>query len=148
MDVRASIRIANEEKSYISGFEGGRIFNGYRFVYPLNYQEEHIGSVEVSVSMASVLKVLQDLYSDRMFSFILEKDRINNNVFKEERSRYFPSITSDDYLVEDDILSFLMENDFYREISEDDNFNKQFKNKFKDYIENKDSFSFLWSRMN
>ena len=35
LDVRASIRIANEEKRFVKGFEEGKIFNGYRFVYPL-----------------------------------------------------------------------------------------------------------------
>ena len=58
LDIRESIRIANEEKRYVSGFEEGRIFNGYRYVYPLSYEGKHIGSVEISISMACLIEEL------------------------------------------------------------------------------------------
>ncbi len=60
-DIRESVRIANEREIYVSGFEEGRIYNGFRYVYPLRYNEMHIGSVEVSISSASVLSVLSEL---------------------------------------------------------------------------------------
>ncbi|MBY8203783.1 hypothetical protein KW514_21975 [Vibrio fluvialis] len=33
--IRESVRISNKEKRFVQGFEEGRIYNGYRFVYPV-----------------------------------------------------------------------------------------------------------------
>jgi hypothetical protein len=58
LGIRETVRIANEEEIYVFGFEEGRIYNGYRFVYPLTYNYEHVGSVEVSLSMATLMEVV------------------------------------------------------------------------------------------
>ena len=47
LDVRTAIRIVNTEHIYVKGFEEGRIYNGYRFVYPLFYHDTYVGSVEI-----------------------------------------------------------------------------------------------------
>ena len=48
-NIRASVKYVNEYKKSIFGFEEGKIYNGYRFVYPLfNSNHTHIGSVEIS----------------------------------------------------------------------------------------------------
>mgnify|MGYP002063870935 CR=1 FL=1 len=33
--IRHSLEIVNKEKRYVAGFEEGRIYNGFRYVYPL-----------------------------------------------------------------------------------------------------------------
>lgn len=48
-DVRESVKIANRDEIFVSGFEEGRIFNGFRHVYPITYNNTHVGSVEISV---------------------------------------------------------------------------------------------------
>ncbi|MCT4663546.1 MAG: diguanylate cyclase [Tissierellales bacterium] len=103
IDIRESIRISNQENRYVFGFEEGRIYNGYRFVYPLNYEGEHIGSVEVSVSMATLIKVLTDLYPGMDIHFILDEKVVSNKVFDEEKTNYMRSIFSDDYFVDKEI---------------------------------------------
>lgn len=100
LDVRETIKIANEKNKYVFGFEEGRIYNGYRFVYPLNYREEHIGSVEVSISMATLMQVLTDLYPGMDLHFVLEKNVVGQKVFDAEQSNYIESIYSRDYLVD------------------------------------------------
>ena len=48
-DIRHSLVLVNKNLTPIEGFEEGRIFNGYRYVYPLFSQKKHIGSVEISI---------------------------------------------------------------------------------------------------
>ncbi|HHU36213.1 MAG TPA: hypothetical protein GXZ47_03190, partial [Treponema sp.] len=52
-DVRETIRRVNETLTPVIAYEEGRIYNGYRFVYPLIYNGIHCGSVEISFSMKS-----------------------------------------------------------------------------------------------
>jgi len=88
MDVRDSIRLANTEHRYVFGFEEGRIFNGYRFVYPLSYENNHVGSVEVSISMASLMDVLNELYPDIETFFVIDQEVVEKIVFTDQQSNY------------------------------------------------------------
>ena len=55
--VRPTVEYVNTYKKPIDSFEEGRIYNGFRFVYPLFDEEEtYIGSVEVSFSALSFQK--------------------------------------------------------------------------------------------
>ena len=54
MDARTSIRIANQEFKSVIGFEGGRVFPGFRYVYPIVDNGEHLGSVEFSISFEAI----------------------------------------------------------------------------------------------
>ena len=36
-NIRESVRLVNKHQKSVAGFEEGRIFNGYRYVYPLSY---------------------------------------------------------------------------------------------------------------
>lgn len=86
-DVRATLKYVNEKKECISGFEEGRIFNGYRFVCPLFYEDEHIGSVETSISMNSIMESMSSLL-DAEIEFIMDGDVVRGTVFKDELSNY------------------------------------------------------------
>lgn len=88
MAVRESIRIVNTEKRYVFGFEEGRIYNGYRFVYPLFNQGSHIGSVEVSISMASIMEVMSELYPEIDTAFIIDKKVVEDTVWTEKQGNY------------------------------------------------------------
>ncbi len=104
-DIRESVRIANEREIYVSGFEEGRIYNGFRYVYPLRYNEMHIGSVEVSISSASVLSVLSELYPKENFYFIIKKAVVNEKVFEDQTVNYIDSFISEDYYADIDVSS-------------------------------------------
>jgi PAS domain S-box-containing protein len=93
-EVRATVKYVNETKRPIDGFEEGRIFNGYRFVYPLFAPDNtHIGSVEISFSalalsnqeinefhIASNLLVLKEVVDEKVFAS--EKDNYLDTPFK------------------------------------------------------------------
>lgn len=102
-EVRKSVAMANIEHSYVSGFEEGRIFNGYRYVYPLIYLNKYIGSVEVSVSPSSVLHTFSSIYGSRNSYFIIKKEIVDNKVFDEVQDNYKTSIFNDKYYVDGEV---------------------------------------------
>ncbi len=97
-DVRDSIRIVNTEHRYVSGFEPGRIFNGYRYVYPLKYEGSHIGSAEISVSLASMMQVITRYYPQKEMFFLIPREEVESIVFDQFRDHYIPSVFSRDFL--------------------------------------------------
>ncbi|HFG1848854.1 TPA: cache domain-containing protein, partial [Vibrio cholerae] len=103
--VRESVRIANEEKRFVQGFEEGRIYNGYRFVYPVVYNDIQIGSLEISLSMGSIINSLFNLYPEQDFFFLMSKDVVNEKVFDDTKSNYMHSKIASDYYVDKDVLN-------------------------------------------
>jgi hypothetical protein len=89
-DVRHTVRIANEERRVVRGFEEGRIFNGYRFVYPITYGGMHVGTIEVSFSMISFLRVLSQMTASP-YLFAMERDVVERVVFQGEQVNYYES---------------------------------------------------------
>jgi len=86
--VRKTIAHANEVLSEVDGFEEGKIYNGYRFVYPLfDSEKKHIGSVEVSFSTLVMLSSYEKAYKDYA-NFLLPKKIVNEKVFEDEKSNY------------------------------------------------------------
>lgn len=63
-NIRNTIRIVNDEKKYVEGFEEGKIFNGYRFEYPLFYNNKYIGCVETSISFVAIIKFMDNLFDN------------------------------------------------------------------------------------
>lgn len=88
---RESIKITGEEKMLVHGFEVGRNFYSYRFVYSLYHEKDFTGIVEISVSFNSLLKSLNQRYPMDYALFMISKESImdsqkemtqgQNNVF-------------------------------------------------------------------
>ena len=95
-DIRYSLVIANNKLKKVSGFEEGRIFNGYRFVYPLFYKKEHIGSVETSIGFSAINKTSKDTYKTYQY-MILNKNVVQDKVFRGEQKNYKYSRISKDF---------------------------------------------------
>ncbi len=92
LGIRYSLEIANKEKRYVEGFEEGRIYNGFRYVYPLFDEEKrHIGSVETSLSFKALSNDIEETLGDEI-DFIIKKSIVEKKVWKDEQSNY---ITSD-----------------------------------------------------
>ena len=112
-DIRESIVIANRDFKIVQGFEEGRIFNGYRFVYPLFYKNKHIGSVETSIGFNAINDISKNVHNVYQY-MILNKDVVKGKVFSGERKNYeLSSINSN----------------FYHEINSFVNYKKEFDNK-------------------
>lgn len=141
VDVRETIRIVSTEKRYVTGFEEGRIFNGYRFVYPLFYDRQYVGSVEISISMKSLIDMLSRLYSSNDIGFILNRSVMENTVFSEEQSRYFISLVSEDYVSDREVFESLKNNPNGIRLFEDQSFLEKLRAVAKSYLRSGESFS-------
>lgn len=97
--IRPSVAYANREKRYIRGFEEGRIYNGYRFVYPVFLDGEHLGSVEISVSMNTVIRQFSERF-DKEAQFIILRSEVMTKVFESEQSNYAAWCVDDNYLLD------------------------------------------------
>ncbi|MEA3513661.1 MAG: ATP-binding protein [Campylobacterota bacterium] len=102
--IRHSVNIVNKEKKAIFGFEEGRIFNGYRMVYPLFYKKEHIGSVEISIGFNAINKVSLHNYNSFQY-MMLNKNIVEGKLFSGEKKNYDQSFISDNFYHETNSFS-------------------------------------------
>lgn len=100
--IRETVAYVNKFNRPIYGFEEGKIFNGYRFVYPLNYKGKHLGSVESSISMKTIVEELQkEMHSN--VDFVIKKSVVEKKLFDDEKSNYRQCETLSDYYHENSI---------------------------------------------
>jgi diguanylate cyclase (GGDEF)-like protein len=99
--IRRSLEITNREQRYVEGFEEGRIFNGFRHVFPLlDKDSKHLGSVETSVSSVAVSNDIQNVHKGSIVDFIIKKDIVSQKVWKSEQHNYEESNIHPKYLRE------------------------------------------------
>ncbi len=89
--VRQTVEYVNKYKIPIDGFEEGRVYNGFRFVYPLfDEKNNYLGSVEISFSALSFQNTLSN--DIRFSQFIYLKKIVTKKVWEDEyKSNYIES---------------------------------------------------------
>ncbi len=98
--IRYSIDLANREKRYVEGFEEGRVYNGFRYVYPLfDAYGTHLGSVETSLSFQALQRDMEAVIGEHI-DFVVKRALVDAKVWQEEQNNYYPSLISGDYLHE------------------------------------------------
>lgn len=99
-DVRYSVALVNRERRYVSGFEEGRIYNGFRHVFPMTDSDGvHLGSVEISLSYLSLKEDIEEMAGGYV-QFVVSRAIVERKVWKEEQAFYRPSRIHSDYLEE------------------------------------------------
>ena len=98
--VRPSVDEVNRTLRPVTTFEEGRIFNGFRHVFPVFHAGRHVGSAEVSFSSSAFAEHLSETYPSRNYTFLVRGDVIASLVFEDLRDFYAPSPLSPDYLLE------------------------------------------------
>ncbi|MEA3500622.1 MAG: PAS domain S-box protein, partial [Candidatus Marinimicrobia bacterium] len=99
-EVRYSVKMTNSELKPHIGFEEGRIFNGFRYVFPiLTSEKKHLGSVEISVNFKVIKKELQKLFP-KDYYFLIDKDIVNEKVIASEKSNYKQAFLHDQFMYE------------------------------------------------
>lgn len=105
--IRQTVSRTNRERVKTVGFEEGRALNGYRFVYPLFFQDRHVGSVEASISFLPVVRELSAITEESGIGsatfLLVREDKVRDTVWVDEQSRYIPSKLSDRYLVDAEV---------------------------------------------
>ena len=95
--IRPTIVYVNKNGKKVDSFEEGRIYNGYRFVFPLSKDDIHLGSVEISFSAKAFTEELMKDYNI-LSNFLVSKDIVDEKVFNSEKSNYIKSNYTDFYL--------------------------------------------------
>ena len=93
---RQTVSYVNRLQEPIDGFEEGRIYNGFRFVFPLFAGENYLGSVEVSFSALSMLEEHIDSFGVKA-AFFMKKSAVENKVMSDELKNYTQSPLKDYY---------------------------------------------------
>ena len=142
---RLTVKYVNENLKPIDGFEEGKVFNGFRFVYPLFDNNEHIGSVEISFSALAFIKDI-DTYYHKVSNFHIDKKVVDEKIFKDEKDNYVQSPLQQ-YYCQKSILEFIdieskkrkftkkQSEHLYKEIQKGDPFSK--------YSTDKDIITFM-----
>jgi signal transduction histidine kinase len=97
-EVRYSLREVIEKRLPVEGFEMGRIIHGYRFVYPLFFNDTFIASVEVSMSTDFFKKILHRSFKKNIGT-LLNSKYIDKNLWEEFNYHYKTSTANPQYYV-------------------------------------------------
>ncbi|MBN2717284.1 MAG: diguanylate cyclase [Deltaproteobacteria bacterium] len=97
--VRQSVMTVNQTHRYVRGFEAGRTFSGFRYVYPLEYRGEHLGSVEIGISMKSILNLMKRMFG-RDTLFVVSRSLLDNREGKSATSGHIPWKGDSDYMLD------------------------------------------------
>ena len=103
--VRLTVKYVNDSKKRIDGFEEGKLFHGFRFVYPMFDGTKYIGSVEISFTALSFIKEIESNYKIKS-NFLIDKSTVDEKVLKYEQSNYVQSIIPE-YYFEKSILNHI-----------------------------------------
>lgn len=95
--IRYSIDLVNKTKKIVRGFEEGRIFNGFRNVYPLFYHDKFVGTVEISYSIRAIAETLR-ARENSFYGLLIEKRVVQKKVWRENRKYYLSSELCNSYV--------------------------------------------------
>lgn len=84
---RKSIKYVNTEAKRFLGFEEGCACNGYRYIYPLNYQGQHIGSIGLGLSFTKITDLLGKNFKGLKL-FIIKTDLLEKIAFADQKAKY------------------------------------------------------------
>ncbi|MFZ5774078.1 MAG: diguanylate cyclase domain-containing protein [Thermodesulfobacteriota bacterium] len=96
---RPSVRLANTEKRFVTGFEVGRDFHAFRYVFPVQKAGVHLGSVEISVPFFKLKEALQSVYQEE-YLLILKKNAVERAIRPHAETAYMGSDLAPGYLLE------------------------------------------------
>ena len=90
--IRETVSYVNTEHGPIDGFEEGRVYNGYRFVFPITAADQtHLGSMEISFGPDALTSAMMKQYFV-LSNFLIKRATIEEKVFAEEQEKnYRPS---------------------------------------------------------
>lgn len=104
LNFRESIKYVTQYKTPVSTFETGKIFSGYRFVYPIFDTDKHfIGSVEISYKIDHIINHFEKNFFKTLF--IEDKKSISDKLFDDINHSYNTFALHENFLVRKDIIS-------------------------------------------
>lgn len=127
LNLRTTIHNANVKLEMDTGFEGGRIYPGYRYVFPIIFKDDHLGSVEFSISFEGIEDKPKKLMPNNIFQLIMTKESTIDCVFKWHQSYFSQSKWHENYYIESPTLSAVNRNNQEHTFSEIIKYNSDIK---------------------
>jgi len=100
LKARPLIERALRTRQLQQGFETGKLFHGFRYIYPLEWEDEFLGAVEMGFSFGAIHREMGKLLPEAGFMLILRKQLLMERILPTELNRYRPSPFGPDWLVE------------------------------------------------
>jgi len=106
-DIRKTVAFVNQNIKPIDTFEEGRIFNGFRFVFPISSKDDkHLASVEVSVSPLAFIESIVGNIDNIKVDFLINKYLVDKKVFEDEKNtNYTISGFSKDFYIDNAVTN-------------------------------------------
>nr|WP_320191536.1 diguanylate cyclase [uncultured Desulfobacter sp.] len=100
MPFRKSIRLVNETQKFVSGFEAGRFWTGFRFIYPVFFNGQFLGSVEMGFDFDAIKREMST-YTLSSSIMTLKKNIIKKTLLnKKEIKNYQTCKINHNFIVE------------------------------------------------
>ena len=88
-NVRKTVAYVNKNKIPIDGFENGRIYSGFRFVYPIKDKDNvYLGSLEVAFDVSAFTSKFMENYKV-LCNFHIDKNIIDKITWDEFKQKYY-----------------------------------------------------------
>ncbi len=102
---RETVNYVNTEYLPIDGFEEGRVFNGYRFVFPITAADQsHLGSMEISFGPEALTSAMMRQYSV-LSNFLIKEETVNKKLFPGEQEKTYRKSFRKGYLFDKNVLA-------------------------------------------
>lgn len=98
--LRNIVKVANKEKKMVKYFEAGRLFSGFKDIFPLYYQNLHVGSVEFSLPLKKIIETISHKDPNGEYSFLLKSSLVTPKLFEKQKSLYTLSTINPAYVQE------------------------------------------------
>lgn len=125
--LRYSVEKVNTDYKELSGFEEGPSFYGFRNIFPITYNNKHLGSVGIGMSFQSISHIIEKMLVDKT-NFIIKNENFDD--FDSKQTNFIPNTLFNNYLSESslnlDSLVIQLNNLIKIEASEKLNKNKPF----------------------
>jgi len=116
---RKSINNVIKTKKDVFGFELGRYFEGFRYVYPIINNGEFLGSVEASLNTKNIINQMTDTLNGH-FSIILNTEALNKIVNKEHIKKCFKELSLvDGFSISRELYNEKIEKELFASIGKD-----------------------------
>lgn len=105
--IRETVNYVNTVHRPIDGFEEGKVYYGYRFVFPITSVDGvHLGSMEVSYGPEFITALLMKQYGV-LSNFYVRNTAIQKKLFADEIQETYLESYHDDYLCDRHVLAIL-----------------------------------------
>jgi len=111
-NIKETVKRTNESLIPSKGFEEGSTVNGFRYVYPLVYEQVHVGSVEIVLPMTFIIDQLTKIHKNSDYYVIFDKNIIDDQLYPEQENNYIVSYFSNDFYFDTNRLESIQRNLF------------------------------------